>query len=109
MRGSGALRAAASEGKLDIVRLLLSKGADVDDLGDESHPIHQMRISSLISAAAAGHEEVIMVLLQHGAKFDHVDRSGMSALEAAEKNHHTRAAEVLREYQLRAERAPRIP
>ena len=53
------LTRAATEGHLDVVRLLLAKGADVNKpIGD---------ISPLFFAANYGHTPIVKVLLAHGA------------------------------------------
>lgn len=100
--GSGALRAAASEDRLDIVRYLISNGVKADDL--ESKSLNQMMTSPLISAATAGHEEIVKFLLDHGADSNYLDRSGTSALTAAEKNNQSRTIETLRNHQAAAGR-----
>ena len=97
MIGSGALRAAASEDRLDIVRYLISNGVKADDLGSES--LNQMMTSPLISAAAAGHGEIVRFLRDHGADTNYLDRSGTSTLTAAENNNQSRAIEMLRNHQ----------
>ncbi|SDO19874.1 Ankyrin repeat-containing protein [Klenkia soli] len=62
---------AALGGSIDAVQLLLDRGAHADD-------------GSLRAAAAAGHPEVVRVLLAAGAQVDHRDPdTGRTALHAA--------------------------
>lgn len=100
IRGSGALRAAAGEGRSEVVRYLLDNGSDADDLGSESDETYQTRTSSaLIAAAEAGHQDIVKILLEHKADFGYLDRFGMSALATARKFNRTRVVEVLSEWE----------
>lgn len=51
---------ASDSGHYEAVRLLLSRGADVD-------PINNRYTTPLIMAAGKGHDQVVKVLLEHGA------------------------------------------
>jgi len=70
------LEGAALGGHMDIVQLLLSKGADPD--------------AGLESAAEGGHMDIVQLMLSKGAT--NLD----SALETAESNGHTKCAELIR-------------
>ncbi|KAJ7291204.1 ankyrin repeat-containing domain protein [Mycena rebaudengoi] len=59
--------------RLQLVRLLLDKGADV----------HARDNGALRVASMAGHTEVIQLLLEHGANVNPADKYASSALEAA--------------------------
>lgn len=63
LRGTAALHIASSYGYLEIVKLLLSRGAEVDvqdsDYEGSRSPLH--------SAACAAQTSVLQVLLDHGA------------------------------------------
>lgn len=76
------LKVAAELGHLDIVGLLLDRGADIeatDDLGQRP----------LMSAARYGRAVVVQSLLDRGADIDAVDWSGQSALSnSAVEGHH---------------------
>jgi uncharacterized protein len=76
------LKIAAELGYLDVVDLLLDRGADIeatDDLGQRA----------LMSAACYGRAEVVGRLLDSGADIDAVDWSGQSALSnSAREGHH---------------------
>ena len=69
-----ALIPAAAQGRLDIVKFLVGKGANIDarDAKSEATP--------LIAACQGGYDDVIMFLLGSGADPNALDRSGDSAL-----------------------------
>lgn len=50
-------------GHIEAVRLLLSKGVPVDPLNSRGTPLHL--------AAAMDHDQVVKILLQHGADVSH--------------------------------------
>ncbi|KAJ5610021.1 hypothetical protein N7510_006740 [Penicillium lagena] len=99
VQNTGALRSAANRDMLEIVQFLLSNGANADDIGDESSPIHWKQISALICAAEKGREEIIKMLLQHEASISHRDRTGATALDTAKKNQQENAVSLLRSYE----------
>ncbi|EIT77782.1 ankyrin repeat protein [Aspergillus oryzae 100-8] len=66
-RGWTPLIYAASLGHKDVVRLLLEKGADLDN---DDHPYGR---TPVIWAAMNGHEDVVGLLLEKGARLDLVD------------------------------------
>jgi ankyrin repeat protein len=68
-RGASALHLASAGGPLDVVRLLLKRGAGVR-LQDERGSM------PLARAAQHGHEEVVKALLDNGANVNRVDKSG---------------------------------
>jgi ankyrin repeat protein len=63
---------AASEGHVEIVKLLLAKGAEVNAQTDEG--------TSLMMAVRGGHLEIVRLLLAAGAQIDAKHRLGDSAL-----------------------------
>ena len=65
--GWSALMWAAYKGKANTVSLLLSKGADVNALGN-------YHISSLLWASGRGYAEIVKDLLAHGAKVNLGDK-----------------------------------
>jgi ankyrin repeat protein len=67
---------AARTGDLDIARLLVDRGANVNE-------IHSAEGSALVIAAAEGHEDLAIYLLEHGADPNHADDGGMTALHFA--------------------------
>ena len=73
---AGLLVAAAANGQLEMVRMLLKRGASVDlqtNLG----------FTALMSSAGAGHPSILLVLLEHSANPDLQDIFGATALMAA--------------------------
>ena len=57
------LHEACNHGFLDLARLLLDHGAQVDDPGGENCDL----TTPLMDAAMNGHEEVVELLVNHGA------------------------------------------
>ncbi|CAM0871168.1 unnamed protein product [Alopecurus aequalis] len=58
-QGNGVLHVAAMKGKSEIVKLLISKGADVNGNSEQGTPLH--------IAAFKGHESTLEVLVEHHA------------------------------------------
>lgn len=80
--GATPLQEAAENGREEVVRLLLARGADVkhqDTLGQ----------TPLDHAAKGGQTEVVRLLLDGGAEIDHVGRNGNTPLFAAIQGGHT--------------------
>ena len=72
------LQQAAADGDEDMVRLLLSRGVDVDGKeGDVSNE------TALHVAAHFGHQHIVEILLQAGALVDDLDLQGQTPLHAA--------------------------
>lgn len=67
-------------GMLEVVRLLLEKGADVN----RKDPIYKR--TALMVAAAAGHSKIVHLLLQNGANIDLTTANGDTALCEAIKS-----------------------
>lgn len=57
--GNTALTYACAGGFVDIVKVLLNEGANIEDHNENGH-------TPLMEAASAGHVEVARVLLDHG-------------------------------------------
>jgi ankyrin repeat protein len=93
--GSGSpLRNAAASGHLDIVRLLLARGADPnlpeEGIAPQGH--------ALYSAAANGHYEIARLLLEHGANPNPAVESSGDALNRAISNRDQRMIDLLCSY-----------
>jgi ankyrin repeat protein len=61
---------------IEVIELLLSRGARIDDRDDRGR-------TALMMAAELGHDEVVDALLGHGADVSLVDNEGNSASELA--------------------------
>lgn len=83
------LHAAARDGDAAKLEKLLTDGAKVDALDDDSEP-------ALVWACMQGHKDAVRVLLQHGASIEKVDEEGTPPLIAAiSKNHEALARSLL--------------
>jgi ankyrin repeat protein len=83
--GWPALYAAAVQGSGAIVARLLDAGADIDGLGSTEELVDRERRSgtatALMGALRCGHADVALLLLERGARVDHVDgATGVDAL-----------------------------
>jgi len=78
IKGSTALDLAITEGNLELVELLLEKGANLDLTNEK-----QGGYSPLMLAAEYGKKDIVKLLLEKGAKLDLEDSEGLSALQYA--------------------------
>ena len=83
--GDTALSMASLKGRLDVARLLLESGAEINPPGWT--PLHY--------AAFEGHAEVVKLLLERGADKDAVAPNEYSALMLAARGHHLEAARAI--------------
>lgn len=91
---------AAEEGKLDMVRLLLDKGADINEIGIEhpTDPRFKEDMGSALHRAVEGeHEEVVEFLLDQGADANLKDVMGRTPLALAEAKRNGRIMGFLKE------------
>jgi tetratricopeptide (TPR) repeat protein len=89
--GRTALHSAGSEGSVEIMRLLINNGAEIDiQTTDERKwtPLHVAAIQGQLSA--------VETLLEYGANPDITDGDGMTALQNAELQGHEDVARILR-------------
>jgi ankyrin repeat protein len=101
--GETALLHAAAAGRLPIVKLLLSYGADVNTA--RSHPKDLQRRetdspceqydNSLQAAAGEGHDKIVHELLLNGADIEITDRKGSRPIHAAAEQNNTAVVKVL--------------
>ena len=77
LSGNTALTYACAGGFLDVVKVLLKEGANIEDHNENGH-------TPLMEAASAGHVEVARVLLEYGAGINtHSNEFKESALTLA--------------------------
>lgn len=104
VKGTGALIAAAENGNIGAVKLLLEHGEKIGDLAleeiEEWGSYDDRKLDdqgpALYKAAANGHPAIVELLLEKGADPTHGDRTGRSPADIAEKNEHWDIARKLR-------------
>ena len=79
---------AALNGRVDVVKVLLQNGADVND-------VDVLEWTALHCAAKKGHVGVVKVLIQNGADVNAVDEEKSTALHYAARYGHVDVAKVL--------------
>ena len=89
--GEQTLGYAASNGYLDVVRLLLDRGVDPNNSGRFCQ-----EGSVVVEAAGRGYTDIVRLLLEKGAQADARDKSGRSALRLATERGHDQIAEALK-------------
>lgn len=100
VKGSGAIVMAAEEGKLDMVKLLLDKGADINEIGIEhpTDPRYKEDMGSALHRAVVGeHEEVVKFLMDNGADVNLKDVMGRTPLALAQGKNNTAIVALLKE------------
>ncbi len=81
---------AAYDGKLNLIRYLVSQGAEVDE--------ERSRETPLIRAAREGHAHVVKFLLQQGADITAIDSYGRTGLDNAEKHGRKEVVDLIRQH-----------
>src|SRR6267143_6187620 len=84
------LQGAAAMEKVDLARLLIARGANVNCRGEEG-------VSPLHEAAGSGQLEVAKLLLDHGANINAKDDNGKTPLTIALEYKQTEMAKLLRD------------
>ena len=93
-RSETPLAIAASNGNLDLVKLYVELGADVNSFN--SYPLGAGGYSPLTNAIGGNHEDVVEYLLQAGADPDvKVGKFGVDLLEAVKKNENKKIITML--------------
>ncbi|KAG6834270.1 hypothetical protein H0H93_010757, partial [Arthromyces matolae] len=108
IQNARALEFAASQGKVDPIALLLSYGADINEIAAEKSfwvegwgQVYGYG-NALQCAAEKGHLNVVQFLVEHGADADLGDTKGRTALELAIAGDHLDVVEYLRSLRVRA-------
>ena len=100
VKGSGAIVMAAEEGKPDMVKLLLNKGADINEIGIE-HPtdprFKEDMGTALHRAVEAGHSHVVEYLVNEGADVNAVDPMNRKPVGLAKARKDNAIINMLRE------------
>lgn len=86
--GTRALMFASTHGHVEVVQLLLAKGADANAKDEEGY-------TSLIDASAYGHKEVVQLLLAKRADANAKANNGTTALSIASRNGYNEIKELL--------------
>ncbi|HEX7597350.1 MAG TPA: ankyrin repeat domain-containing protein, partial [Polyangia bacterium] len=87
--GDSALMRAAQAGHREVVEALLAKHAKVNLANNQ-------KSTALHLTAFNGHDDVVKLLLDHGADTSARDAKGQDAAAVALGNHHTRTAELIK-------------
>lgn len=74
--GRTALIAAAYMGHVEIVKLLICHGADVEHADIDGRTA--LSVAALCIPASQSHVDVVAALIEHGAIVDHMDKNGMT-------------------------------
>ena len=82
---------AAQYGKADVVRLLLLKGAEVNEKS-----FIDMDVTALIWAAKKNYPEIVKMLIDSGADNNITDKNGKTALMYAEENGYQEIIRILK-------------
>jgi len=91
MRGIGKLDFAVSSGNVDMVRLLIELGADVN--AATAYPL-----SALFNASYKGHSEIVRLLLDAGADVNAPSYQGMPPIAGAVARGHADVVKLLLDY-----------
>jgi len=84
--------AASHMGDVDVVKVLLEKGADVNIVGDKG-------VTPLMLASQLGYEGIVEMLLKAGADVNIVSEGGVTALMAALQEGYEDVVEMLKREQ----------
>lgn len=89
------LTTACARGQVEIVRVLLEHGYDVNDSGHRDAPAYVSRKSPLLAAASSGNPGICRLLLEFGADPTYRDAWGRSALHWAANRADVSTVEVV--------------
>lgn len=89
--GRTSLMFSSKYGFYSITKILLEHGANTDDI-----PNDKEGWTAMIAAAYEGHNDIVNLLLSHGADKNIQDKNGKTALMWAEERGNTRVTEILK-------------
>lgn len=81
---------AAISGNLELVQMLVARGADIDAGAEKQTALH--------GAAGFGHVEIVRYLLAQGADFNVVDHDGRTPLDVAEQTGHEQVVALIHDF-----------
>ena len=84
---------ASADGHVEVVRLLLEKGANIN-----TAKVTSSGWMPLSGASANGHVEVVRLLLEKGADIDTADEDGQTPLSWAAEKGHAAVVTLLQQY-----------
>jgi ankyrin repeat protein len=87
-KGNTALMLAALNGHINVVKILISKQANINLQNKQGN-------TALMLAAQSGHANIIELLLVHGATINAINNAGETALTQAKQNNDGLAAQTL--------------
>ena len=87
-KGRKPLYYAAKKGKLEVVQVLVSKGANVNDRDEKGE-------TALFIACVKGHNDVVKFLVERGADVNTKTEKGKTPLEMAKKGGHKEIIQML--------------
>lgn len=93
-----ALETAASLGRIDMMSCLIEAGANINGVFDDVDGLYGCACNfgtALHSAARSDQVEATRYLVEHGARLDMLDNSGLTAMEIASNHGHTEVMRVL--------------
>ena len=94
--GGVALHAAASEGQVDSILVLLDNGTNID-----STPHKYPGITALMKAADRGHLRAVQTLLERNADTEIISEEGFTAIGLAMMRKHTKIVETIESFRER--------
>lgn len=86
---------AAENNWLEVIKLFLSNGADIDGTCDRGSEDRDKGWTALTLAASRGHSEAVELLLKHNAEINKPKRNGATALFLAAQEGHTEVVRLL--------------
>lgn len=98
--GSGAIVMAAQQGKMEMLKMLLNEGADINEIGIEHPTDPRFKAdmgSALHRAVEGGHEAIVKFLLESGANARLKDPMGRTPAALATEKGNERIVEMLSE------------